>query len=192
VKLTPEQQIAIVEHLGNAKAWALRYRGPIPLDERLSIAYEALCEAALTCPPVVSYSGWAKAVVRNRLVDASRRWGLWMRWHAPESWGVDVAVDTGTDIAAIETRELAAVFRCRFHLLSNTERKVMELFCEGWQWSEIGRKIGSNKKAIWETRKRATRKLLDPGGVVRRAEIRAASGTANCAKHRAALLNKNF
>jgi len=166
----------VVEHLGNARAWARRYGFGIPFEDRLSIAHEAICEAAAGKPPdFVTFSGWAKLCVQRRLIDESRRWEVWGRHNRTErAEDLAAALDRDCHITRIETRELAELFRCRFYLLSTHQRKLLEMFCIGYDWPEIQKKLKLSPQSVYHSRKIATEKLLNPRAFLDR---RAACGT---------------
>lgn len=165
-RLTAEQQALVLEHIDQAWDWAKNVRTCLPFDERRSIALKGLCEAAIKCPAEWKYSPYAYQFVRLAILNESRRWrGPGYRYSSRkerlrEYIDLDTFVSREDMMADIETRELAQIFRCRFSRLRNSERLVLELYCDGHQLVEIATMIGVKYAAVKKMRQRAAEKLL--------------------------------
>lgn len=154
-RLTAEQQRLVVEHLPFAEEWAIKTHSPLPIEERRSAAYYGLCLAVQSQPKGIGYTKWAYYVVRNRIIDDGRRCLAWRRLNSVE-W--DVEHPTTQD--STPARILALLLRLRFHRLSDRERIVLELYCQGQSWADIARQLKITEPSTIRIRWRAAAKLL--------------------------------
>lgn len=165
-RLTAEQQALVAAYVDRAAIWARKYRTCLLPDERVSVAYEALCDAALKLPSGFDYRGYAVRFVRLAIVDESRRHRGRGYRHSSKKHRVRDEIDLGTFLGPdtmmteIENRDLARLLRCRFHRLRSQERKALELFCKGYSWVEIAKMMRVKPAAVRKMRQRAAAKLL--------------------------------
>jgi RNA polymerase sigma factor (sigma-70 family) len=160
-RLSEAQQALVIDHIPNARAWAAESTIPIPYDDRLSIAYEALCDLALAMPANYSYSTLAKMKVRQAICD----YGRWQRnWHRRHAWLAGVATLDDISIESVEReaeiRDLARLFSGRFSRLTKDARKIMRLTVKGYSRAEIAKRLGVSESTVKSAKQRAVIKLL--------------------------------
>ncbi|MBU6428798.1 MAG: sigma-70 family RNA polymerase sigma factor [Cyanobacteria bacterium REEB65] len=160
--LTDSERDIVEQHLDIPRSVARRLQSRwIDFEERYAEAYHALCLVAKTYTAGRMTGGgtWATYTYRaclNRVLMEIRRRRCRQRY---ESRVLPMESQPVGDLALVDAADEAEFYRNRFGRLSAKERMILDLYCAGETWSEIGRMLGIARQDIRKIVRRVSRKL---------------------------------
>lgn len=185
-RLTPEQASLVESHMrvAHQAAWQATPRhvwysdGTLNGEEAKSVAYIALCEAAMSWNGKKEFGGWAHMVISYRIIDWLRAAGQRGRHgmrpmvlsldSAPIGWDINeetyvTPMARLDDRRAIEKMDDVAGYDNVAYLLSHLTprlRQVVWMSCiQDMSLAEIGEVFGVSESRISQLRSRALRQL---------------------------------
>lgn len=162
MRLTGEQQRLIESNLGLAIIVAAKTRSRLTFDEKLSATFYALCisiesgRGVRSTSCLVAEMRWAINREFKRLYHVSVSRPRAYEHHADRFW-LQLADRRPDDV---EIKDEADFYRSRFDRLTDSQRRCIELRCDGLKWVDVGNAMGITKKAVHKMKIRITEKLL--------------------------------
>ena len=157
-RLTAEEQELVEQHAEYVQRIARCYPCSIPVDDRISEAYLALCLAVMKPPDYMPFASFLYLRVRTRIQNLALRQQTYRRHHLyrPDA-GQTYDSDPGH---RLDCQDRAAELRGRFGRLKPREREVLELYSDGLAWHEVADCMGIWQESVHRLHRRAAAKLV--------------------------------
>lgn len=157
-RLTAAERELVEQHVDYARRLACSFSYSLPVEDRISEAYLALCLAAMSPPDYMPFKSFVYLKIRTRIQNlALRQQTFWRHHQCDPAAGEHRDPDPGH---RLDCQDLAARYRRRFDRLKPRERQALELYSSGLDWHEVADRMGVWQETVHSLKRRAAAKLL--------------------------------